>query len=254
LSEYTEAARRFVWNELADWYLESTKSRIAAGGDDGAIARAVLAHRFDAALRLLQPIVPFITDTLWRRLPVASDGRGDFISVAPWPVKNYNFAAEPEFELVREAINSIRQLRADYSLPPGDRIHAHLDTSSSASGKGDTSVFDDEREFIARLTRCDIDPGSTNAGEAGATILLSTGSRIIVPLAGVIDLDKECRKTKTELEKLRTQLSALEGRLANPGFTDRAPANVVEAERQKLTEWTARRGQLTQKVVSLCGS
>ena len=72
--------------------------------------------------------------------------------------------------------------------------------------------------------------------------------------AGVIDLDKECRKTKAELEKLQTQLSALEGRLSNPGFTDRAPANVVASERQKLTEWTSRREQLTQKVISLCGS
>jgi len=253
LSEYTEAARRFVWNELADWYLESTKVRLAAGGDDRDVARSVLAHCFDAALRLLQPIVPFITDTLWRRLPVAAEDRGDFIAKAQWPVRNDAFAAEPEFELVREAINAVRQLRADYSLPPGERIHAHLETSTAGSnGSRDRAVFLDESDFIGRITRCDISTDATES-EAGATILLSSGSKIIVPLAGIVDLDKECKKAKAELEKLQTQLSALEGRLANPGFTDRAPANVVAAERQKQIEWTARREQLTQKVVQLCG-
>jgi valyl-tRNA synthetase len=73
-------------------------------------------------------------------------------------------------------------------------------------------------------------------------------------LAGVIDIEKECRKAKTELEKLDVQLSALASRLSNPGFTDRAPAHVVEAERSKLGEWTSRRSQLSEKVISLCGS
>ncbi|MEO5903090.1 MAG: valine--tRNA ligase, partial [Gemmatimonadaceae bacterium] len=127
LSEYTEAARRFVWNDLADWYLESTKSRLASTGDDRDVARSVLAHCFDAALRLLQPVVPFITDSLWRRLPVAIENRDAFIARAPWPVGNEAFGVEQEFELVRETINAVRQLRADYSLPPGERIRAHLD-------------------------------------------------------------------------------------------------------------------------------
>jgi valyl-tRNA synthetase len=75
-----------------------------------------------------------------------------------------------------------------------------------------------------------------------------------VPLAGVIDIERECRKAKTELEKLDAQLAALSARLSNPGFTDRAPAHVVEAERAKQGEWSARRIQLAEKVTSLCGS
>ncbi|MEO7368917.1 MAG: hypothetical protein ABIZ36_13240, partial [Gemmatimonadaceae bacterium] len=98
---------------------------------------------------------------------------------------------------------------------------------------------------------CDISTASSS--DAGASILLTSGSRIVVPLAGVVDLEKECKKAKTELEKLQTQLTALEARLANPGFTDRAPANVVAAERQKQSEWTARREQFRQKVMQLCG-
>jgi valyl-tRNA synthetase len=253
LSEYTESARRFVWNELADWYLESTKGRLAAGGDDGEVARAVLAHAFDSALRLLQPIVPFITDVLWRKLPIADENRGDFIARARWPVRDDRFAAEPEFDLVREAINSVRQLRADYAIPPGDRITASLDVSAAGpNAERDSQIFADEAELIARLARCSVE--HHNGSESGATILLSSGSRLRVPLAGVIDIEKECRKAKAELEKLDAQLAALAGRLANPGFTDRAPANVVEAERARQGEWTLRRAQLSEKVTSLCGS
>ena len=253
LSEYTESARRFVWNELADWYLESTKGRLAAGGDDGDVARAVLGHAFDSALRLLQPIVPFITDVLWRRLPIADEDRGDFIARAQWPEHDHRFASEPEFDLVREAINSVRQLRADYAIPPGDRITASLDVSAAgANTDRDSRIFADEAEFIARLARCNVVQG--NGREGGASILLSSGSRLNIPLAGVIDIEKECRKAKTELEKLDSQLLALAGRLSNPGFTDRAPQHVVEAERAKHSEWTARRAQLSEKVTSLCRS
>ena len=255
LSEYTESARRFVWNELADWYLESTKGRLTAGGDDGDVARTVLAHCFDAALRLLQPIVPFITDVLWRRLPIDDATRGDFIARAAWPRQNATIGVEDEFELVREAINAIRQLRADYAIPPGDRIHASLDTAASgANASRDSAIFTDENMFIQRVSRCEIAVGSELSDGSGATILLSSGARIRIPLAGVIDIEKECRKAKTELEKLDNQLTLLNSRLSNPGFTDRAPANVVESERSKQTEWTARRIQLADKVVSLCGS
>ena len=253
LSEYTETARRFVWNELADWYLESTKGRLAAGANDAEVARAVLAHSFDAALRLLQPVVPFITDVLWRRLPVAQENRGDFIARAEWPRRDGRFAPEPEFDLVREAINSVRQLRADYAIPPGDRITAVLDVSQAGeNGQRDAKIFADEAEFIGRIARCGVE--QKNGRDAGASILLSSGSRLHVALAGVIDIDKECRKAKSELEKLDAQLSSLSARLSNPGFTDRAPAHVVEAERKKLGEWTTRRSQLSEKVIALCGS
>ena len=252
LSEYAESARRFVWNELADWYLESTKVRLAEGGPDGDVARAVLAHCFDAALRLLQPIVPFITDTLWRRIPVAAANRGDFIARAEWPQQDDRFKGESGFDLVREAINGIRQLRADYAIPPGQRIHASLDISSAGDkGVTDAAIFEEEGAFISRIAKTDL--SSHDDSEKGASILLSSGSRIRVALEGVIDIDKECRKARAELEKLTGQLHALEGRLGNPGFTDRAPATVVEAERQKQRDWTARKAQLTEKVASLCG-
>jgi valyl-tRNA synthetase len=255
LSEYTESARRFVWNDLADWYLESTKGRLASGGDDAVVARAVLAHCFDAALRLLQPIVPFITDTLWRRIPVAGDSRGDFIARAEWPRKDGRFSEEREFDLVREAINSVRQLRAEYAIPPGERIHASLDVSGAGrNAQRDRDVFSEESDFIQRMARCTITDSAEATDAKGAALLLASGTKIRVALSDVIDLEKECAKAQAELEKLSKQLESLESRLANPGFTDRAPPNVVESERQKQRDWTARKAQLSEKVVSLCGN
>src|SRR5262249_3692341 len=91
LSEYAEAARRFVWNELADWYVESTKARLAAGGADADVARSVLVHAFDRALWLLHPIVPFITEEVWQRLP--GRAAGEFLATAAWPAAR---AAAPD--------------------------------------------------------------------------------------------------------------------------------------------------------------
>ena len=160
---------------------------------------------------------------------------------------------ESGFDLVREAINGIRQLRADYAIPPGQRINASLDVSSAGdTGFTDAGIFEEEGAFISRIAKTDLTPHQ--GSEKGASILLSSGSRIRVALEGVIDIDKECRKARTELEKLTAQLDGLEARLGNPGFTDRAPASVVEAERQKQRDWTARKAQLTEKVASLCGN
>ena len=258
LSEYAEAARRFVWNELADWYVESTKNRLAAGGDDYTVARTVLVHVFDAALRLLQPIVPFITEVLWHRLPIATDNRAKFIGVAPWPVIGPAFGDEPDFEVVRDAIIGFRQLRSDYAIPPGDRIGAFLDTTAmSGSSEHIVSVFAEEATFIQRLTRCELRGGGSSVSggsDAGASILLPAGARIVVPLAGVIDIEKECSKARMELDRLDVQLTALIARLDNSGFVDRAPVKVVEAERAKKEQWTERRAQLATKVSSLCGA
>ncbi|HEU4563295.1 MAG TPA: valine--tRNA ligase, partial [Gemmatimonadaceae bacterium] len=113
LNEYVEAARRFAWSELADWYVETTKARLAPDAPDRDVARAVLLHVFDAALRLLHPVVPFITETLWQRLPGRAEG--ELLARAAWPRPAGDHAARArEFGAVQEAVMSIRQLRSEY--------------------------------------------------------------------------------------------------------------------------------------------
>ena len=247
LSDLAESGRRFVWNELADWYVEAIKSRLTAEGDDRDVARAVLVHVFDRALRLLHPIVPFITEALWQRLP----GRvpGEYLVRASWPSGGgFKNGAVAEFELVREAVGALRQIRADYNLPPAKTIDAIIVATGDAA-----RALGGQLTTIGRLARANvrIDRAPT---EAAAHAVLSGGVSLAVPLAGLIDVEKECAKLRQELVNLEKQLAGLERRLADEKFTARAPAHVVDAERAKLAEWTARRQQLSEKVRTLCGA
>ena len=248
LNEYAEVSRRFVWDELAAWYLESLKARLAQPGDDREVARAVLVHCFDAALRLLHPIVPFITEGLWQRLPGRRDG--ELLTTAAWPRPRGTAAGAEEFDLAREAVEAIRRVRADYAIPPGKEIAALVVPAGAVARR----ILDEERPVIGRLARASLALAERTPSEAAAHILLGDGSEVIVPLAGVVDLEKECARLRAELAQLDKQLASLAQRLDNEGFTSRAPAAVVEAERRKHAEWTTRRAQLAGKVVALCGA
>jgi valyl-tRNA synthetase len=245
-------ARRFVWNDVADWYLETTKGRIGAAGNDNEVARAVLTHVFDYALRLLHPIMPFITETLWQRLPfpVGTD-RCEFLAIAPWPIPHPESSAErseiARFDLVREAVSAVRQIRSDYAIPPGKSIDAMIQSRAHAP------LFTEQAKLIGQLARATLKTDGASAGAGAAHSVLSDGSEVIVPLGGLVDLSKECGKLRGELDQLETQLDTLSKRLRNEGFTRRAPAAVVESERKKEEEWTKRRGQLAEKVKALCG-
>jgi len=246
LNEYAETARRFVWNELADWYVEAVKQRLAKSGPDREVARAVLLTTFDAALRLLHPIVPFVTEALWQRLP----GRpaNAMLASSTWPRPSGLGEGVEDFESVRAVIVGIRQIRSDYAIPPGTIIDAFV----LADGHVRT-VLEEDSTLIGQLARCRCTVATKAPSQPGANVVLPNGIEIIVPLAGLVDLDKECGRVKGELDQLEKQLSGLEQRLQNEKFMSRAPADVVEAERQKQREWSARREHLSRKVRALCG-
>ncbi|HKS05008.1 MAG TPA: valine--tRNA ligase, partial [Gemmatimonadaceae bacterium] len=150
LDEYAESARRFAWNELADWYVEAVKPRLQSASADGDVARAVLLHVFDQALRLLHPIVPFITEALWQRLP----GRpaGAFIATAAWPrPRGGSVERAREFDRLREVVAGIRQIRGEYNVPPANMLNATI------VGAPDLEpVIARERAFVTQLARTDI--------------------------------------------------------------------------------------------------
>jgi valyl-tRNA synthetase len=119
--------------------------------------------------------------------------------------------------------------------------------------RGNRALFTEHASLIGRLSRSAVTVDGQSAGAGAAHSVLADGSEVIVPLGGLVDLTKECGKLRTELEQLEVQLEALSKRLRNEGFTNRAPANVVAAERAKEEEWTKRREQLAEKVKALCG-
>src|SRR5688572_7628700 len=231
LNDYAETARRFVWNELADWYLEAVKARLAGPGADRDVARAVLVHAFDGALRLLHPIVPFVTEALWQRLPGRLDD--ELLVTARWPIVAGGHASgAAEFELVRDAVSALRQLRGEYNIAPGKSLPAIVVPAPNAR-----AVLTAETALIGRLTKCTVTiADAAPSGEAAAHQVLTDGSEVVLPLAGTIDIAKECARLQQELAALEKQLGALRQRLANENFVSRAKPEIVEAEREKERE------------------
>jgi valyl-tRNA synthetase len=251
LNEYAEAARHFVWNELADWYLESLKSRLDAPGEDRDVARAVLVHAFDQALRLLHPVVPFVTEALWQQLPGHIDG--EFLARAAWPVAAADDAspASREFEQIREVVLAVRQIRGDNNVPPGKMIEVFV-RPASADGAA-RAVFQHESATIGRLTRSEVRVVDSTPTGAAAHAVLNGGAEIIVPLAGLVDVEKECARLRAESAELTKQIDAREGRLTNAKYLERAPEQVVANDRAILRDMQSKRDQLIDKVRSLCG-
>jgi len=153
-----------------------------------------------------------------------------------------------DFELVRAAVAGVRQVRSDYAVPPSAWVEATI-----VAAPHTRALFDDEAALVGRLARSHVAVADTAPSGAAAHVVLGGGAELVVPLAGMVDVEKECAKLAKELAELEKQLGALRGRLANEGFVSRAPAAVVDAERQKERDWSARRDQIAEKVASLCG-
>ena len=250
-----EAAKRccdFVWKELADWYVEAVKPRLAAEGaprEGAAAAHAVLAYAFDAALRLLHPVVPFITEALWQRLP---GRRGDeLLALAAWPVPRDRWIdprAEAEFALVQDATTAIRTIRAEYRVSPKTLLRAAVRTKTGEARR----AFEGERETIVRLAQLgDLGFDGHAAAGAGAHAVLADGSDVFVALADAIDVTHECRRLSGELTRIDQHLAGLAKKLTNQQFVARAPAEVVAQEREKERAWRAQRQALADKLTAL---
>ncbi|MEO7103411.1 MAG: valine--tRNA ligase [Gemmatimonadaceae bacterium] len=244
LNEYAESARRFVWNEIADWYLESVKARVASRGPDRDVARAVLVHVFDGALRLLHPVIPFITEALWQRLPARQGKDSALLCTAAWPLVTRDRTGSNEFERVRECVDALRAMRAEHAVPPGRMVHAVLVNSPSPD------LYLQEAALIGQLARATLTLGGRVDGPA-THALLPDSSDLVLSLGGLVDIEQEERKLSAELAQLEKQLASLQGRLANETFTARAPANIVEAERTKERDWASRVSALRVKIHSL---
>ncbi|MES3033865.1 MAG: valine--tRNA ligase [Gemmatimonadota bacterium] len=254
LDAYADAGRRFVWNELADWYLESVKPRLSTGGEDAEVARAVLVHAFDNALRLLQPVIPFITETLWARLPAIADGssRGvEFLCTSAWPQSRAASADGDAFELVRNATLAIRQVRNEYKVKPGKFVEVTLVPSPADAGTAAQLV-----ETIGALTRATVSLHPATEAQAAHQVLPG-GSEIVIALTqlrdelSADDAAKEVARLRTEIEATLKILDGVRAKLGNESFTSRAKPEVVEGARAQERDLAQKVDALTRKVEAL---
>ncbi len=244
--QYGEAGRQiydFFWNEFADWYLEIAKLQMANDGPHAQTTAQTLVRVLDLSLRMLHPFIPFVTEELWQHLKAAAQAANitaeewaEALIVAPWPEPRPEEAWEStktaDFELVQEIVRAIRNLRAEKSIKPGTRIPAVF-----AAGNY-TELIENQMTVIAALARLDesqLDIHAALDEKPQDHIALVAGSvEIYLPLAGLVDLTEERLRLEKELAEAESQIQRLE-KLLNSPFAQKAPENVVQAEREKLT-------------------
>ena len=248
-----EAGRQlyeFLWNEYCDWYIEASKVRLYGEDPQAAqAARQVLAYVLDQSLRLLHPYMPFVTETIWQNLPGLSD-EADALIVARWP-KNagrIDDEAEAEFGRIQEIVRGIRNARSEYDVEPARRIVALFSAGEQVD------LLDQNLALLATLARLDADQieiAETLPAPDSAASLAAGGVTVYLPLAGMVDLDAERQRIEKELANVDKQLARINGLLGNPGFTDKAPANVIEREQNKKVELDGLRVQLAERLADL---
>jgi valyl-tRNA synthetase len=234
LNDAAGAIYHFIWSDLADWYIEQVKPRLYGDVPGGDVARAVLAQTFDVALRLLHPIMPFITEALWLKFPGRPESAS--ISVAPWPLPDPRAEARDalrDFGLVQELVSAIRVIRAEYGVQPGQAVRAVV----SGNGQATIAAVQQERSTILRLAKLSDLLFEDSPERVGGHAVLSNGTAVFVPLGDAIDLGRECSRLGNEVDRLIRLVESQEKKLGNQQFVSRAPSEVVERERQKLTTW-----------------
>ena len=244
LNEAAAAAYRFIWSDLADWYIEQIKPRLYGDQPGGDVARAVAAQTFDVGLRLLHPVMPFITEALWKRLPGRHADAS--ISTSAWPATDRRAddgEALRQFGLVQELVSAVRQIRAEYGVAPGQGVRGTVGNL----GPDARRTFEAELGTISRLAKVSSLAFGESGERVGGHAVLSDGTSVFVPLGDAIDVGRECNRLGAEVERLLGLIGAQEKKLGNAQFTSRAPAAVVEREREKLASWREQHEVLARK-------
>ncbi|MDZ4737608.1 MAG: valine--tRNA ligase [Rhodospirillaceae bacterium] len=229
----------FAWHEYCDWYLELIKP-VLTGSD----AKAATAVRANAAwvlgeiLHLLHPVMPFISEELWQ----AIGGKGLLI-VAPWPDYDGGFAfaeSEAEIDWVIRLVTAIRTMRSEMNVPPAAKLDARLRGAAAVTRERLTT----HRDIILRLARLGSIEADDTAGSKGAVQIVLDEATIVLPMAGIVDLAQERARLTREIERIDAEIGKIEKKLGNPAFVDKAPAAVVDEQRERLAEAQAVRSRL----------
>ncbi len=217
----------FIWDIFCDWYIELLKPRLAASEKT---AQNVITYVLSNTLKLLHPFMPFITEEIWQTLPHT----GDSIMVSDYPKydERFAFAADEEkMQKLIEAIRAIRNRRAEMNVPPSKKAHVYIVTSNTAVFNADTARFFERLASASEVTVAD------SYSDENAVQIVTDSATLYIPLAEVLDFDKELERLTKEYDKTLGEIERLEKKLSNEGFVAKAPAQVVEAEKVKLAQY-----------------
>ena len=229
---YGEAGRQlrdFVWSELCDWYIEAAKVRLKGTAEERQAVAQTLAFVIERSVRLLHPFMPFATEALWQHLPHA----GDSVMVATWPeAGGRDLEAEASLATFQELIGKIRNARAEMNVEPARWIAASVHAGKRID---EFNALRGELAFLGRISDDGLQISSDDAHPADNDVVVVAGDVVaVLPIAGLVDLSVEKTRLEKELEQSCLERGRLNGRLGNAAFVERAPANVVDAQRQRL--------------------
>ncbi len=236
LGEAAKGLYDFIWGDFCDWYIELVKSQLRedATSESRQIAQATLAYVLEGILKLLHPFMPHITEEIWHTLTQTTE---DSLAVQPYPEINSQLIdpeLEQQFELLIGTIRTIRNLRAEADVKPGVKVSVILQSGSDK----ERQILEAGQSYIQDLAKVEtltITPELS--GELKRTMAGVVGTiQVLMPLAGVVDVDALSAKLKKDLAKVEAEIKALSGRLANQNFVNKAPAEVVQGAKEALAE------------------
>ena len=235
-AKLSEALYHFAWDEVFDWYVELSKTTFFAGGEQAAVSGRVLGEVLDVTLRLLHPIVPFVTETLWTTLT-----GGESLVIADWP-KDSGFrdtAAESEIENLQQAITEVRRFRSDQGLQPGQKVPARMDLSGTKLVAHEAAI----RQLLRLQPEGEAFQVTATLPIAGATVALD--------LSGTIDVTAERKRLTKDLGAAEKEIAQANAKLSNEAFLAKAPDNVVDKIRGRLSKAETDVTRLTAQLDSL---
>ena len=235
----------FIWDVFCDWYIELAKIRLQKGGEPAQCAKRVLIYVMSNVLKLLHPFMPFVTEEIWQSLP----HEGASIMVSDWPQYSdaLNFSAEEEqMNMIMDAVRAIRNRRAEMNVPHSKRAKIYISTSY-------VDTFRLSGEFMQKLAGASEVEVEDGIEIDGAVCIVTDAAKIYIPMGDLVDFEAERARLNKELASAQKQLDGINAKLSNENFVSKAPAPVVEAQREaarKLNEKIAMLNDSLSKIAN----
>ena len=238
-----DKVQAFVWDIICDWYIEIVKVRLQSDGETKINALKILVYVLSNTLKLLHPFAPFITEEIWQALPHS----GDTIMLSCWPKYSEDLAfvdQEHDFEMIMTAIKAIRNRRAEMGVVPSKKAELFIETPY-------TEVFAAGSDYFKRLAYASNVSVSNKVELENAVVTITEDCRAFIPMAELIDMDKERQRLEKELQDTKRFIASLQGKLANEQFVSRAPQAVVDKERDKLAKAEEKLEKIQESIQAL---
>jgi len=249
--EFGEVGRElynFIWDDFCSWYIEMAK--LPLNSEDEAAkktTRSILAYVLDQTMRLLHPLMPFITEEIWQHLP----HEGESITVAAWPTvrADLHFAEEADnMKLLMDIIRSVRNIRAEVNTPMSKKVPLYISAKDAAT----VAILEANKGYLEKF--CNPEPLTIGEGleaPGQSVTAVVTGAELFLPLVGLINLEEEIARLEKELEKWAKEVKLVTGKLSNEKFVSKAPEALVNAEREKLADYEGKHAVVLKRLEEL---